>query len=167
MIERERRETEAWTPNRIVALVIGIVFTLIGLAGFLVPFSMANQMCETSHRWSECLAGFLANSTARGNLLGFDVDVVHNLVHLITGLLGLAAAYTGWARRYNQIFGIIYLIIGLAGLIYPGLYFNGRLLGLMYVNALDHVLHLVVGIIATAVGFSSANYPARSTSPVR
>jgi hypothetical protein len=62
MIERERRETEAWTPNRIVALVIGIVFTLIGLAGFLVTPGMA-----------------------RGNLLGFDVDLVHNLVHLITG----------------------------------------------------------------------------------
>jgi len=144
MIERERREAEAWTPNRIVALVIGIVFTLIGLAGFLVAPSMA-----------------------RGNLLGFDVDLVHNLVHLITGLLGLAAAYTGWARRYNQIFGIIYLILGLAGLVYPGLYFNGRLLGLMHVNALDHVLHLVVGIIATAVGFSRADYSARSTSPVR
>jgi len=144
MIERERRETEAWTPNRIVALVIGIVFTLIGLAGFLVAPGMA-----------------------KGNLLGFDVDLVHNLVHLITGLLGLAAAYTGWARRYNQIFGIIYIIIGLVGLVYPGLYFNGRLLGLMHVNAIGHVLHLIVGIIATAVGFSRADYSARSTSPVR
>lgn len=72
MIERERIETETWTPNRIVALVIGIVFTLISLVGFLVSSSMA-----------------------RGNLLGFDVDLVHNLVHLITGFLGLAAAFTG------------------------------------------------------------------------
>jgi uncharacterized membrane protein len=144
MIERERRETEVWTPNRIVALVIGIVFTIIGLAGFLVAPSMA-----------------------RGNLLGFDVDLVHNLVHLITGLLGLAAAFTGWSRRYNQIFGIIYILVGLAGLIYPGLYFSGRLLGIMHVNALDHVLHLIVGIIATAVGFSRADYPAPSTRAVR
>lgn len=144
MIESERTESQTWTPNRIVALVIGIVFTLIGLAGFLVAPSMA-----------------------RGNLLGFDVDLVHNLVHLVTGLLGLAAAFTGWARRYNQIFGIIYILVGLAGLIYPGFYFGGRLLGMMHVNAIDQVLHLIVGIIATAVGFSRANYPARSTSPIR
>jgi uncharacterized membrane protein len=86
---------------------------------------------------------------------------------LITGLLGIAAAFTGWARRYNQIFGIFYIIIGLAGLVYPGLYFNERFLELMHVNALDHVLHLVVGIVATAVGFSSADYPGRAATPVR
>ncbi len=139
----ERTQTTDWTTNRIVALVIGIVFTLIGIAGF-----------------------FVSSSMARGNLLGFDVDVVHNLIHLITGLLALAAAFTGWSRRFNQIFGIIYIIVGLAGLVYPALYFNGRLLGLMHVNALDHVLHWLVGIIAAAVGFSRADYGAHTTRPV-
>lgn len=139
----ERTQTTDWSTNRIVALVIGIVFTLIGLAGFLVSSSMA-----------------------RGNLLGFDVDLVHNFVHLITGLLGLTAAFTGWSRRYNQIFGIIYIIVGLAGLVYPGLYFGGRLLGLMHVNAIDHVLHLPVGVIATAVGFSRTNEQERIPNPV-
>jgi hypothetical protein len=139
----ERRQTTDWSANRIVALVIGIIFTIIGLAGFLVSSSMA-----------------------RGNLLGFDVDLVHNLVHLVTGLLGLAAAFTGWSRRFNQIFGIIYIIIGLAGLVYPGFYFNGLLLGLMHVNTLDHVLHWIVGIVATAVGFSRADYPAHTPRPI-
>ena len=86
------------------------------------------------------------------NLLGFDVDLVHNLVHLVTGIAGLAAAFTGWSRRFNQIFGIIYIIVGIAGLI-PALYFDGRLLGLMHINAADNVLHLVVGVVAAAVGF--------------
>jgi uncharacterized membrane protein len=142
MMER-RQTTTDWSANRIVALVIGIVFTLVGLAGFLVSSSMA-----------------------RGNLLGLDVDLVHNVIHLVTGLLGLIAAFTGWSRRFNQIFGIIYIIVGLAGLVYPGLYFGGRLLGLMHVNAIDHVLHWIVGLVATAVGFSRADYPARTTSPV-
>lgn len=136
----ERRETMGWPTNRIVALVIGIVFVLIGLAGFLVSSSMAV-----------------------GNLLGFDVDLVHNLVHLITGIVALAAVYTGWSRRFNQIFGIIYILVGLAGLVYPALYLNGLLMGMMHVNAADHVLHLVVGIVAAAVGFSVADYPATAT----
>ena len=136
----ERRETMGWPTNRIVALVIGIVFVLIGLAGFLVSSSMAV-----------------------GNLLGFDVDLVHNLVHLITGIVALAAVYTGWSRRFNQIFGIIYILVGLAGLIYPALYSNGLLMGMMHVNAADHVLHLVVGIVAAAVGFFVADYPATAT----
>jgi Domain of unknown function (DUF4383) len=121
----------AWTPNRIVAFVIGIIFLIVGILGLILD-------------------------TTSGSLLGFDVDLVHNLVHLLTGILGLAAAFTGWSRRFNQIFGIIYLLVGIAGLI-PALYFGQRLLGLMHVNAADNVLHLVVGILAAAVGFFVAD----------
>lgn len=119
-----------WTPNRILALVLGIVFTLVGILGF-----------------------FVAPTMHVGNLLGFDVDVIHNIIHLVIGLAGLAAAFTGWSRRYNQIFGIIYLVLGIAGLIYPALFFDGRLLGITHVNAADDVLHLVVGIVQILVGF--------------
>ncbi len=128
MVERNTA-AQTWTVNRIVALVIGIVFTIVGIAGF-----------------------FVSSSMTVGNLMGFDVDLVHNLVHLVTGLVGLAAAFTGWSRLFNQIFGIIYIIVGIAGLI-PALYFDGRLLGIMHINAADNVLHLVVGVIAAAVGF--------------
>jgi drug/metabolite transporter (DMT)-like permease len=121
-----------WTINRIVAFVIGIVFLIVGILGLILD-------------------------TTSGSLLGFDVDLVHNLVHLLTGILGLAAAFTGWSRRFNQIFGIIYLLVGIAGLI-PALYFDQRLHGLMHVNAADNVLHLVVGILAAAVGFFVTDY---------
>lgn len=130
MIDRRETATTAWTANRIVTFVIGVVFTLIGLAGF-----------------------FVSSSMARGNLLGFDVDIVHNIVHLVTGLIALAAAFTGWSRRFNQIFGILYLLIGLAGLIYPTFYANGLMFGIMHTNAADHVLHIVVGVVAAAIGF--------------
>jgi len=52
--------------------------------------------------------------------------------------------------------GSIYLLVGIAGLI-PALYFDERLLGLMHVNAADNVLHLVVGLLAAAVGFFVAD----------
>lgn len=133
-----RGTTGVWTANRIVALVIGIVFTLIGLAGF-----------------------FVSSSMQPGSLMGFHVDLVHNLIHLVTGLVALVSVFAGWSRRFNQIFGVIYLLIGLAGLIYPGLYFNGMLLGMMHVNAADHGLHLVTGLIAAGVGFFVHDYPSR------
>jgi len=128
----EQRSTSEWTTNRIVAMVIGVVFLVIGLLGLLFD-------------------------TNGGSILGFQVDIVHNLVHLLTGIVGIAAAMTGWSRRFNQVFGIIYLLIGLAGLI-PAFYFGGRLLGLMHVNAADNVLHLVVGIVAAGAGFFVRDY---------
>ncbi|SRR6266566_5096460 len=141
------QQTTEWTTNRIVALVIGVVLLLVGIIGFFVPAE---------------------NSTGVQALFGiFDVDVVHNLVHVVTGILGIAAAFTGWSRRFNQVFGIIYILLGLLGLI-PALYFpagtygtdRGLFLGLMHINAGDHVLHLVVGIVAAAVGFFVADYVA-------
>src|SRR5205085_10147030 len=107
-----------WTPNRIVAFVIGIVFLIVGILGLILD-------------------------TTSGNLVGFDVDLVHNLVHLLTGILGVAAVFTVCARRFNHILGIIYILVGLACLI-PALYFHERLLGLIHVIAVDNVLHLIL-----------------------
>jgi hypothetical protein len=131
-----------WTPNRIVAVVIGVVFVLIGIAGF-----------------------FVSSSMAVGNLMGFDIDLVHNLIHLLTGIVALAAVFTGWARRFNQVFGVIYLLLGLAGLIYPGLYFNHLLMGMTHVNAADHVLHILVGAVAAGVGFFVHDYATSRARP--
>ena len=135
-----QRTTSTWTTNRIVALTIGIALVLVGIIGFFVPAE---------------------NSTGVQALFGiFDVDLVHNLIHLVTGILGIAAAFTGWSRTFNRTFGVIYIALGLLGLI-PALYFpagaygtdRGLFLGLMHINAGDHILHLVVGLVAAAVGF--------------
>ena len=133
------QETRAtWTPNRMVALSIGIIFTILGIVGFFTP---------------------LENSTGVRAILGiFDSDTFGNVVFLITGLLGLAAAFTGLSVMYNRAFGIIYTLIGLLGLI-PALYSpvygndNGRFLGLTHLSIADHVLHLVLGLLALAIGF--------------
>ena len=135
----QQTETQ-WSTNRIFALALGIVFTLIAIIGFLTP--------------TENSSGVQAIFSI------FDVDGVHNIVHLLFGLLGIAAAFTGYARRYNQAFGVIYVVLALLGLI-PALYFpagsfghdNGLFLGLMHINAGDHILHLVTGLAAVYVGF--------------
>ena len=128
----QQTTTGTWTTNRVVALIAGIVFTIVGILGLIFD-------------------------TTSGSLLGFQVDLVHNLVHLVIGILGLVAAYTGWPRTYNQIFGIIYIVIGILGL-FPGLYFDNRFLGIMVINGADNGLHLVAGIILAAVGFFVHDY---------
>jgi uncharacterized membrane protein YtjA (UPF0391 family) len=105
---------------------------------------------------------FFTSSMTPASELGFQVDLVHNLVHLVIGIAGIAAAYTGWSRTYNQVVGIVYLLVGVAGLI-PGLYFDQRLLGLMHVNAADNVLHLVVGAVQAIVGFGVGERTTRTT----
>ena len=132
------RAVPAWTTNRIVAMVIGVVFLIIGILGLIF-------------------------APTHGTILGLEVDLVHNLVHLVTGILGIAAAMTGWSRLFNQVFGIIYLLLGLAGLI-PSLYFGGRLLGLIHINTADTVLHLVVGVVAAGVGFFVHDDATRGTT---
>lgn len=74
-----------WTANRMLALILGIVFTIMGIVGFITP----NE-----------------NSTGVQALFGiFDVDTFQNIFHLITGLIGIAAAFTGYSVTFNRIFG--------------------------------------------------------------
>ncbi|EFH83502.1 DUF4383 domain-containing protein [Ktedonobacter racemifer] len=124
-----------WTSNRFVTLIIGIAFILIGAIGF-----------------------FYTPDRAMGNMMGFDIDFVHNCVHLLTGIVALAVFFTGWPRLFNRIFGFIYLLMGLAGIIYPGLYVHDLFLGAIHANAADHILHVVVGAIVTFMGYFVYDY---------
>jgi hypothetical protein len=136
-----------WTANRVLTLVLGILFTWVGFFGFFVSLSMT-----------------------AGILFVFDVDLIHNLIHLVTGLLALFATFTEttfaeWSRLFNRIFGVIYLILGIAGL-FPALYLDGRLLCITHVNAADNVLHIVVGLVACIVGYALAEYPATTRTAI-
>ena len=115
---------------RAVALVFGASFLAVGILGFLL------------------------NPTG-GELLGiFAVNVLHNLVHLLFGIFGIAAAYAGWSRPYLQGVGAIYLLLTVLGFV-PGLYFGeDLLLGLVHINLADNFLHLVLGGVAAYFGFA-------------
>jgi len=150
-----RQTQTSWTANRIVALVLGIIFTLLGVIGFFTPAE---------------------NSTGVQAIFGiFDADLLHNIIHLLTGLLGILAAYMDQPRGFNKSFGIFYILLGLLGLI-PALYFpagsygtdHGLFLGLIHLNAGDHFLHIIAGLIAVVVGFfvTDSGRLRRSATPV-
>jgi len=60
-------------------------------------------------------------------------------------------------QRFAQVFGAIYLVVGVAGFIPPLLAakqpdssFMGLLLGLFFVNALHSATHLLIGVVGLA-----------------
>lgn len=116
------------------AMATGIVFLAIGVLGFIPAFTTAS---------------------AEGvKLLGiFEVDPVHNIVHIVSGLAFLAAAQTAKASRMTfQVFGVVYALVTLLGFL---LGTDGRLLGLFHINAADNFLHLFLTAAFLYLGFGT------------
>ena len=94
--------------------------------------------------------GFVPGMTTDGMLLGiFMVDGLHNLIHLVTGLAALAAARGMYSHRlFFQVFGIVYAVVAVLGLL-----MGGNILGLIMTNMADHLLHLVLAAAFLYAGF--------------
>lgn len=97
------------------------------------------------------ILGYVPGVTADGHLLGiFEVDPVHNIIHLVSGLIFAFAAWSSAQySRYAFIgFGIVYALVTIVGFLQ-----GDTVLGLFGVNMADNVLHLVIAAAALAVGF--------------
>lgn len=122
------------------AVVLGAVLTLIGILGFIPGL------------------------TPGGNLLGiFAVDGLHNVIHLLSGIVGLAAGLSSaarYARWYALAFGVVYALVTIIGFIQ-----GTTVLGLIRVNGADNVLHLLITASALAVYFVASNRERNVASP--
>jgi hypothetical protein len=117
------------------AVLFGIVFILIGILGF-VPGITNDEM-----------------------LLGiFHVNAAHNVVHLLSGAVALFAGMTsiGASRMYFRIFGVVYGLVAILGLMNMGQ--HTMLLGLISNNDADTFLHIAIAAVSLLLGFM----PARS-----
>ena len=116
------------TPVQNVARLVGIVFLLVGIAGFIPGLT------------TDLYDGLeFAGDDGTSELLGiFQVSVLHNIVHGLFGLAGLALAATASGAR-------TYLIGG--GAIYLGLFLLGIVGGGDWIpsNTADNWLHLLLG----------------------
>jgi hypothetical protein len=117
--------TTTTSPVVMYARVFGIVLTLAGILGFFVT----------------------TNQDVVKPLLGFDVNLTHNLVHLATGVLGLIAGFSvlSFARPYAIILGVVYTVLGVWGLAVGDGFDPFGLLG--NVNIADDFLHLAIGVV--------------------
>ena len=136
--------------TRLFALVFGIVFLLAGASGF-IP-GMLHPVPAG--------APPLTVSMGYGFVMGLlPVNVLHNLVHVLFGILGLVA-YSGMfaPRMYAQIVAVSYGLLVILGLV-PA---TNTLFGLVPIYGNDVWLHLVLGAIAAYFGFlSPAEAPAQ------
>jgi len=120
----------AMTWPQVAGLAIGAVFTVIGVVGFFVT-------------------GFddFAGMDHGESLLGFMINPLHNVVHLLIGIAGLALARTlSGARTYGWLLAVGY---GLA-FVY-GLFAVGASWDFLNLNWADNWLHLVAALAGLAI----------------
>lgn len=114
--------------TKTVALVFGVVFTAVGVLGFVPAL------------------------TPDDKLLGlFQVDTLHNIIHLASGLVALALASMGgaYAKKYLIGFGAVYALVAVVGIVQ-----GDTVLGLIGVNLEDNILHIVLAVGLLASGFT-------------
>lgn len=93
--------------------------------------------------------GFFPNPLVSPNGL-FVVNTAHNVVHLASGAVLLAGAYTALgASLALKIVGLVYGAIAVIGLVMGG----NMLLGMIAMNMADHWLHVALAVVILAAGF--------------
>ena len=125
---------------RTAALVVGAVFLLVGVLGF-IP-GITSDFGDISG----------AGHNSGADLLGiFQVSILHNIVHLLFGLAGFAMARTvSGARLYLVGGGAIYLVLWLYGLIVG----DDTAANFVPVNTADDWLHLFLGLGMIGLGLA-------------
>jgi hypothetical protein len=126
------------TPLQTAAAVVGATFLLVGVLGF-IPGITSNYDTMT-----------FAGHESGAELLGiFGVSVLHNLVHLLFGVAGLAMSRT-WsgARSFLIGGGAIYLVLWVYGLVID----LDSSANFVPVNDADNWLHLLLGVAMVALG---------------
>lgn len=122
-----------------VALAFGAIYLIVGILGFIGPL-IGNG------------GSFITISQDKHTLLGIaDVNLLDNLVHLVIGVAGLAAASTVTnARTYCQVFGVVLLLLGVLGI------FAGNFLGVLPLGGgADIAIHLLSGAVLSYFGFAA------------
>ena len=94
----------------------------------------------------------------------FDVDALHNIVHLASGILALIFASQGesQARTFSLVLGIVYALLTILGFMAGD---DGKLLGLVSNNSADTWLHLVLAVVFLVVGLKKPASGGGMSSP--
>ncbi|MFD1049495.1 DUF4383 domain-containing protein [Kibdelosporangium lantanae] len=138
------------SPAQVTAAVVAVVFLLVGVAGFIPGLTTGYDQI-----------GF-AGHDSMAMLLGvFMVSILHNIVHLLFGVVGLASARTpGSARGFLIGGGVVYLVLWLYGLAVD----HDSTANFVPVNAADNWLHLGLGVGMVALGLALARTVRRTTT---
>jgi len=114
------------------ALAFGVIYLVAGVLGFIPSLGGSDTQTDRA------LFGI------------FQVNLLHNLVHVVIGIGGLAATSSlANSRTFCQVVGVILLLLGVIGI------FAANPLGLLYIGQVDIGLHLVSGAVLAYFGFAA------------
>ena len=125
-----------------VSTLIGVVFILVGIVGFIAP-----------------------------GLMGSHLSLSHNIVHLLSGAVALYFGTKGTlagARMFSIAFGVVYGALGVAGFLLgssgdpsEGMPLHGTIdsnlfkviPGMLELGMMDHIIHIAIGALFLIAGF--------------
>jgi hypothetical protein len=142
---RDDRPAVRTSPSQVLALVVGLAFTAAGIAGFFVTGT----------------DGFAAHHSGE-ELLGLEINPLHNLVHLALGLAGLVlAARLATARLYGWL-----LAVGYGAAFVFGLYaVDHRDANFLSLNDPDNWFHLATAAVGVIIALLPATRLYRDGEP--
>jgi len=109
-----------------VCKILGVVFVLVGVCGFALP-----------------------------HLLGAHLTPVHNVVHIVSGLLALYFGFAGTlsaAKIFSLVFGVVYLALGILGMALGTGAERLWMVGPLEFGQSDHGIHILLGVVFLAGG---------------
>ena len=110
-----------------VCKILGVVFLLVGVAGFAKP-----------------------------DLLGAHLSPPHNVVHIVSGVIALYFGFAGsisGAKAFSLVFGVVYMALGILGLAMgAGAEKMWVVGGLLHFGQVDHGIHILLGVVFLAGG---------------
>ena len=136
--------------TELAALTVGAVFLLVGVLGFVPGITENVDGIE------------FAGDESAAKLLGiFQVSILHNVVHLLFGIAGLAAARSvSTARTFLIGGGAIYVLLWVYGMVIE----KSGDANFVPLNRADDWLHLGLGagMVLLGLALGSATRPGRS-----
>jgi hypothetical protein len=114
-----------------VCKILGVVFLLVGVCGFAAP-----------------------------TLLGAHLTPPHNVVHIVSGAIALYFGFAGTlsaAKIFTLVFGVVYLALGILGLVMGTGAEKMWMVGPLHFGQMDHLIHVVLGLAFLAGGLFTKN----------
>jgi hypothetical protein len=118
------------TVPEIIGLAFGAIYLLVGIVGFFIT-------------------GFdnFAGNEQHEMLLFFMINPLHNIVHILIGVVGLALSRTlAGARTFGWL-----LAVGYGAAFVYGLIAVGEEWDLLNINGADNVLHILSALVGLAI----------------